>query len=306
MDPAWLEPESGAVVWADLSSPTPEEAGVLGTVFGFDELAIEDALSESHHPKIESYGDYLYLILHGIDFRVAEHQFATHDTDFFLGSNYLVTVHEPAVRTIPAIGDLVSRDRGRILCEGAPALMHRIIDLMIEHYRPEVDKLEDRIDAIEKEVFDDQPEPDVVRRLLDQKRDVAALRRIVIPERDVIGRLARREFPIIDDEIAYRFRDVYDQLGRMTDEALIFQDRITGLLEAHVSNVSNRLNEVMKVLTVIATIFMPLTVLTSAYGMNIGLPRFPGGDAAQFWWVLGIMVSASGAMLAWFKRRNWI
>ncbi len=304
VDPTWLESDSGAVVWADLSSPAPEETAILANVFGFHELSIEDAVSESHHPKIESYGDYLYLILHGIDFSLADHEFATHDTDFFLGPNYLVTVHGSAARTIPAVCDLIRRS-GRILGEGAPALMHRIVDLMIEHYRPEVEKLEDRIDAIEKEVFDG-PDPDVVRRLLDQKRDVAVLRRIVIPQRDVIGRLARREFPIIDNEIAYRFRDVYDQLVRMSDEALMFQDRITGLLEAHVSNVSNRLNEVMKVLTVIATIFMPLTVLTGAYGMNVGLPRFPGGEGAQFWWVFGIMLAASSGMLAWFRKRGWI
>ncbi len=310
VDPAWLQPHSGAIVWVDLAladgePPAPaEEAAILGRVFGFHELAIEDAFSESHHPKIEPYDGYLYLILHGIDFQAAEHEFATHDTDFFLGGNYLVTVHSETVRTIPAVRSLLARN-GRVLAEGAPALLHRIVDAMIDHYRPEIEKLEDRIDVVEKEVFDG-PDPDVVRRMLDLKRDVAALRRIVIPQRDVLGRLARREFPVIGNEIAYRFRDVYDQLVRMTDEALIFQDRMNGLLEAHVSNVSNRLNEVMKVLTVIATIFMPLTVLTGAFGMNVRLPGLPGGEAAQFWWVFGIMLAVSGLMLAWFRKRGWL
>lgn len=304
VDPAWLEPTSGAVVWVDLAEPGSREAELLANPFGFHELAIEDALSESHHPKIEAYDGYLYLILHGIDFRAAEHQFATHDTDFFLGPNYLVTVHAAGTRSIPTMRDLCRR-AGRILGEGAPALLHRIVDVMIDHYHPEVEKLEDRIDALEKEVFDGASQ-DIVRRMLDLKRDVTSLRRIVIPQRDVIGRLARREFAQIDNEIAYRFRDVYDQLVRMSDEALIFQDRITSLLEAHVSNVSNRLNEVMKVLTVIATIFMPLTVLVGAYGMNVGLPRFPGGDGAQFWWLFGIMLALSGGMLVWFRKRGWI
>jgi magnesium transporter len=304
IEPAWLEPGSDVLVWADVESPDEADASVLSQVFHFHELAIEDALSESHHPKIESYDGYLYAILHGIDFRVAEHGFATHDTDFFLGSNYLVTVHPPAVRSIRDVRETLYRNP-RVLQEGTPALLHRIVDAMIDHYRPEVDKLEDRIDALEKEVFDGTAS-DVVRRMLDLKRDITSLRRIVIPQRDAVGRLARREFPVIDHEVAYRFRDVYDQLVRMSDEALLFQDRITGLLEAHVSNVSNRLNEVMKVLTVIATIFMPLTVLTGAYGMNVGLPRFPGSDGVQFWWVLGIMLSASAAMLAWFRHRGWI
>jgi magnesium transporter len=304
VDPAWIQPSSGVVLWVDLAAPDPHESAILAGVFGFHDLAIEDALSESHHPKIEPYEGYLYLILHGIDFLAAEHQFATQDTDFFLGPNYLVTVRAQTARTIPAIRDVLGRN-GRILAEGAPALMHRIVDAMLDHYHPEIEKLEDRIDAVEKEVFDGAP-PDIVRRMLDLKRDIAALRRIVIPQRDVVGRLARREFAVIDNEIAYRFRDVYDQLVRLTDEALIFQDRINGLLEAHVSNVSNRLNEVMKVLTVIATIFMPLTVLTGAYGMNVGLPRFPGGAGAQFWWVFGIMLVASGGTLAWFRRCGWI
>ncbi len=310
VDPAWLQARSGAVVWVDLTIAEGEqatasgEADILRRVFGFHELAIEDALSESHHPKIEPYDGYLYLILHGIDFRAAQHEFATHDTDFFLASTYLVTVHPESVRTIPAVQNLLARNP-RVLGEGAPALLHRIVDVMIDHYRPEIEKLEDRIDAVEKEVFDGA-DPDVVRRMLDLKRDVAGLRRIVIPQRDAVGRLARREFPVIENEIAYRFRDVYDQLVRMADEALIFQDRMNGLLEAHVSNVSNRLNEVMKVLTVIATIFMPLTVLTGAFGMNVRLPGLPGGEGAQFWWVFGIVLAASGGMLAWFRKRGWI
>ena len=304
VDPAWVEPSSGAVVWVDLASPTAEEAAILDKVFGFHELAIEDAVSESHHPKIEPYDGYLYLILHGIDFRAAEEEFSTHDTDFFLGPTYLVTVHDPTARTVPQVQGVIRRN-GRILGDGSAALMHRIIDTMIDHYHPEVEKLEDRIDDIEKEVFNGAGS-DAVRSLLDLKQDIGTLRRIVVPQRDVVGRLARREFPLIDAEVAYHYRDVYDHLVRLADEALIFQDRINGLLEAHVSNVSNRLNEVMKVLTVIATIFMPLTVLVGAYGMNVGLPRFPGGEGAQFWWVFGIMLALSGGMLLWFRKRRWI
>jgi magnesium transporter len=176
---------------------------------------------------------------------------------------------------------------------------------LIDHYNPEVDALEERLDHIETEVFS-SPNPTVVRKILALKRDIAALRRIALPQRDALGRLARREFEMIPQEFAYGFRDVYDHLVRITDEGLIFQDRVTGILEAHFSNVSNRLNQVMKVLTVIATIFMPLTVLTGAFGMNVELPVFPGGPAVQFWWVTGIMIVLSGIMLWLFRRRNWM
>jgi magnesium transporter len=106
--------------------------------------------------------------------------------------------------------------------------------------------------------------------------------------------------------MSFRFRDVYDHLVRIADDALIFQDRLTGILDAHLSNNSNQLNEVMKVLAVVATIFMPLTLLTGIYGMNVRLPRFPGGDSLQFWWLSGISVAVILLMLAMFRRRRWI
>ena len=304
VDPAWLKAGASASLWVDLDHPTPEEARILATVFKFHELAVEDALSEIHHPKIESYGDYLYIILHGIDFSARQHCFQTRDVDFFLGPNYLVTVHPGVSRSIGKVGELCTRN-SRILGEGPVALMHRIVDTMVDNYRPEVEKLHERLDTLEKEVFE---RPDVVlgRQILNFKRDVASLRRVVLPQRDVVGRLARREFPIISESLSYRFRDVYDHLVRLSDEATLFHDRVTSLMEAHLSMLSNQLNSVMKVLTVIATIFMPLTVLTGLYGMNVTLPHLPGGAGMQFWWVFLIMAAVSGGMLWFFRLRRWI
>ncbi len=145
-----------------------------------------------------------------------------------------------------------------------------------------------------------------MRPILAVKRDLASLRRVVIPQRDVVGRLARREFPQISNEMAYRFRDVYDHLVRYSDEATMFQDRVTGILEGYLSAISNRLNQVMKVLTVMSTIFLPLTVLTGMWGMNVAIPALPGGEHAQFWWLGGIMLAISVAMLALFHRKGWI
>ena len=132
------------------------------------------------------------------------------------------------------------------------------------------------------------------------------MRRIITPQRDVVSRLARRDFVDISTEMSFRFRDVYDHLVRLADDVLIFQDRITGMLDAHLSNVSNRLNEVMKVLTVVTTILMPLALLTGAYGMNVPLPQFPGGERAQFWWLFGLSLVTVAAMLAMFRRKRWI
>ena len=304
LDPDWLKPGSGVWVWVDLSQPTPEEARVLTDPFRFHELSIEDALSEIHHPKVESYGTYLYLILHGINFSQSEHCFSTQDVDFFLGEQFLVTVHPGISRTLGEMLEICARN-DLALGEGPGALLHRIVDAMVDHYRPEVDDLSDRLDALEKEVFD-RPDARLARSILDFKADVSSLRRVVLPQRDVVGRLARREFPIITEQLAYRFRDVYDHLVRLVDEAAFFQDRVTSLLDAHLSQVSNQLNSVMKVLTIIATLFMPLTVLTGMYGMNVELPHLPGGAAAQFWWILGIMITLSAVMLAYFRAKRWI
>jgi len=303
VEPQWLQPKSGYFVWVDLSSPTDDEARILSEPFGFHELAIEDALSEIHTPKVESYSDHLYLILHGIDFHAAQHTFATHEVDIFLGEQFLVTVHDEFSRSVAHLLEVCDRN-DHVLAEGPAALLHRIIDTMVDNYRPEVDKLEARLDEIEAHVFQ-SPSQDDVRQILGLKRDVASLRRVVTPQRDVVGRLARREFSLISEPLSYRFRDVYDHLVRLAEEANLYHDRVTSLLDAHLSFTSNRLNRVMKTLTIISTIFLPLTVFTGMFGMNVTLPVFPGGEGAQFWWISGVMAAIAGMMLWYFNRSKY-
>ena len=304
VEPQWLDPKSGVTVWVDLIEPTAEEGRLILTdTFRFHPLAVEDALADIHHPKIEGYNSsYLYLVLHGIDH--AETGFATRDVDFFLGANYLVTVHDGESRSVAHVKSLCSVHE-HVLSEGPAALLHRIVDRMVDNYRPEIDLFEEQMDTVEEQAIV-APHAALVREILALKRSLASLRRVLIPQRDAVGRLARREFPLINDEMTYRFRDVYDHLVRMSDDATLFQDRMTGILEAHLSSVSNRLNEVMRVLTVMSTIFLPLTVLTGMWGMNIPLPIFPGGQHAQFAWVGAIMILISAAMLMIFRRKDWI
>jgi len=305
VEPQWLDPASRVTLWVDVVQPTPEEGQqLLADTFHFHPLSVEDAISEIHHPKVEAYERYLYVVLHGIDFQAIEHQFATRDVDFFLGDNYLVTVHDGHSRSIQKIKDLCVH-HAHILEEGAVALMHRIMDSMIDNYAPEMAKLEGQMDELEDEAILGAGD-NLIRPILAVKRDLAALRRVVIPQRDVVGRLARREFPQISNEMAYRFRDIYDHLVRYSDEATMFQDRVTGILEGYLSAISNRLNRVMKVLTVVSTIVLPMTVLTGLWGINVPLPHFPGGDGLQFWWLVGIMVAITVAMLAVFRWRRWI
>jgi magnesium transporter len=314
VEPAWLDPSSDVTLWVDMQAPGEEERRLLCDVFRFHPLSVDDAVSALQFPKIEAYPGYLYIVLHGIHATLAppkptreggpQHaQFATRDVDFFIGRNYLVTVHDGQSRSIDELRAVCERHE-HIMGEGPVALMHRLVDTMVDNYRPVFEEIEGRIGHLEEQAFAGHER--LARQVLKLKRVVSSMRRVLIPQRDAIGRLARREFPMISDELAYRFRDVYDHVVRLTEEAVLFQDRITGIFEVNLSSVSHRLNQVMKLLTVMSTIFLPLTVLTGMWGMNIPLPHFPGGPEVQFWWVSGIMVVLIGAMLAFFRRNKWI
>jgi magnesium transporter len=304
IDRLWLNPAAGAYLWVDLAAPSIPEALILSDTFAFHPLSVEDARADLQYPKIEAYDGYLYAILHGIDFDTSCTGFATHDVDFFIGATYLVTVHDGHSRSIQDLQESISRNN-KILAEGPVGLFHRIVDAMVDHYRPEVEKLEDRIDELEKAVFE-SPNANLIRQILTEKREVSSLKRILTPQRDVIARLARRDFVDISTDLSFRFRDVYDHIVRLVDDAAAFHDRISGILEAHLTNVSNRLNEVMKVLTVVSTIFMPLTLLSGLWGMNVELPHMPGSDHAQFRDVFALMVIIVVVMLLFFRRKRWI
>jgi magnesium transporter len=303
VEPEWLDPSSDVMLWVDLVALNDDGRRLLGEVFHFHPLSVEDAVSALQFPKVEPYEGYLYVVLHGIDATPKRTGFATRDVDFFLGRNYLVTVHDGDSRSIASMREICGRHE-HVLREGPVALMHRIVDAMAGNYRPVIEEIEERIGHLEEQAFAGYQR--LARQVMRLKREVSSMRRVMVPQRDAIGRLARREFPEISDEMAYRFRDVHDQVVRLTEEAVLFQDRVTGIFEVNLSTVSHRLNQVMKLLTVMSTIFLPLTVLTGMWGMNIPLPHFPGGAEVQFWWVSGIMIALIAAMLAFFRRNKWI
>jgi magnesium transporter len=300
--PAGTDPDP-VYVWADVAEPTDADGVVLRDVFGLHELVVEAAFQRETNPKVEPYDGYLYIVLHGINFDAIEHRFETHETDFFLSRQFLVTVHDGQRRSIAHISEVCTRAQ-HVLGEGTVALLHRIIDTMVDHYRPEVDELEQRLDQIEEQVIEG-PVASLTGDILAVKRDITMLRRIVVPQRDVVGRLARREFELIGQEMAYRFRDVYDQFVHMADDAIMFQDRVTGVLDAHLATVSNRLADVSKVLAVIAALFGPMTVITGLFGMNVPLPSLLGRPEYGFWEVVALMVVSSTALFVWFRKSGW-
>jgi magnesium transporter len=217
---------------------------------------------------------------------------------------FLVTVHHGKHRSVDQVARQCT-ENDLMLREGTVALMHRIIDRMVDHYRPEVEELEERLDAIEDSVIE-RPSNELTREILAIKRGIASMRRIVPPQRDVIGRLSRREFDIIDQELSYRYRDVFDQLVRMSDEAMIFQERVTGILDAHLASISNQLALSSQRLAAVATIFGTLTVITGVYGMNVRFPGVAEGSPMPFWAILALMGAVTGGFFILFRRMGWL
>lgn len=293
----------GRVVWVDLENPNASETALLSDVFRFHPLAIEDCLSFVPNPKIDDYNDYLYIVLHGINAEaLKKNKLETHDLDIFLGPNYLVTFHKGFFRSVANVMERC-RKNPSIMGKDPESLMHKIIDGLVDNYLPIMDELEDKIDVAEKEIFK-RPREATPKRLLELKKDVLYLRRVTHPQREVLRQLSNGEYAQICTECRFHFKDVYDHIFMVSELIESYRDAISGAMEVYLSMVSNRLNEVMKVLTVIATIMMPLTVITGVYGMNF--QRMPMLDSPYgFSMVIGLMGAVSVGMLFYFRKKGW-
>jgi magnesium transporter len=302
--PEHLTEKPGALHWIDLDTPTSEEARILREPFHFHPLAIEDCLVEVHHPKIDDYEDYVFAIVHGIRFDAPTDQFITRELDIFLGRNYLITHHRGPMRSITSAREQCGKNLQAAMPKGVDFLLHQILDLMFEHYFPNLDAIEDKIQLVQVEVFEN-PTRETLDRIFVLKRDAMHLRRICTPQREIIHRLSRGEFRAISPKAAIYFRDIYDNLYRIVDASYAYQDMIQGTLDAYLTAVSNRLNETMKRLTVIGAVFAALTVLTGVYGMNFEhMPELKWRYGYLMVWVL--MAGITGFLLWWFKKKEWI
>ena len=227
IDRAWLAPGSGVYLWVDLASPSIPESLVLSDTFAFHPLSVEDAMSGRHSPKVEAYDGYLYAILHGLEAQPAGQGVDTYDVDFFVGENFLVTVHDGRSAALDELRQHCARTP-KIVGDGPVPLFHRIADAVVDGWRPAMARLDESIDALETAVFE-KPAPPVVRDVLTAKREVASLRRVLAPQRDAVARLAHRDFVDISTEMSFRFRDLHDHLVRLVDDAALCDDRLAGL-----------------------------------------------------------------------------
>jgi magnesium transporter len=302
--PDHLKEVPDALHWIDLEDPTVKEATILEDPFHFHPLAIEDCLSEVHHPKVDDYEAYIFAILHGIRFDAPTDSFITRELDIFLGSNFLITHHNGPMRSITAVREQCGKNIQASLPRGVDFLLHSILDQMFEHYFPSLDAIEDKIQLVQVEVFEN-PSRETLDRIFALKRDVMQLRRICLPQREIINRLARADFRVISGRAAVYFRDIYDNLYRIVEGSMAYQDMTQSTMDAYLSAVSNRLNETMKRLTVISALLMPMTVITGVYGMNFEfMPELHWRLGYPF--ALALMAAAAGGLLLLFRRKNWI
>lgn len=297
--------DKSAVIWVDMEAPTAADEQVLLDVFHFHPLTVEDCRENRHYPKVEEFPGYIYFIIHGVTADTSPDRFNTIELDGFLGSNYVITYHHEMFRSIKNVKQLLSTSP--IACQRGPAfLLHQILDQVVDYYSPVLDDFDDRIDQLEDEIFTlKRPNNVILAEIMDLKRSVLRLRRISAKQMDILLRMSRGEFHLIPEDMRPFYRDVYDHLVRVTDLAENYRDLISGSLEAYLSVVSNRLNEIMKVLTIFSAIMLPLTFIAGVYGMNFdNMPELHSHYG--YFGALIVMIVIALLMLYFFWRRGWI
>lgn len=297
--------EPRGLLWVSLERPTLDETNqILTDIFHFHPLAIEDCLSEGYQtPKVDDYGSYIFLIVHAIQKTDGFKDFDTQELNIFLGENYLVSYYyEGEFPAILNTWNMLARDE-RLHSNGADFLCHAILDRMVDDYFPVLDQLEDEIDAIE-DILLEKPQPKNMQTLLSLKHTILTMRRFIFPQREIINRLTRDEFPMIDRQSQIYFRDIYDHLVRVQDWIENMRDMVSSCLDIYLNSTSLRLNEVMKALTVVSTIFLPLTFLAGVYGMNFKhMPELNWVIGYPLVWVVFVLIVFG--MLRFFKKKGW-
>lgn len=294
------------LLWVSLEQPTPQEIQlVLQDLFHFHPLAIEDCLNDGYQaPKVDVFGSYLFIIVHAFQTDFPLDQMDTVELNCFLGSNYLVTVYGGNhTSPVQAVWRRLERD-ARPIERGADFLCYTILDQLVDEYMPLLDSMDEELDQLEDEVIA-RPQPAVLERILSLKHSILTLRRIVAPQREVMNRLSRDDLPQIAPQHRIYYRDIYDHLVRVHDLSESIRDVVAGTLDTYLSATSNRLNEIMKALTLVSTIFLPLSFLAGVYGMNFEyLPELHWRYGYfMVWGVFGAIIIG---MLGYFRHRGWI
>src|SRR5574340_306105 len=293
------------LLWVSLEQPSEEEIQkYLVDVFHFHPLAVEDCQSTGFQtPKVDDYGDYLFMIMLALLPDDNKHDLEMEEFDIFLGKNYVVTSYRgPKMPAVEQFTRELKRN-DRLLANGADFLCHALIDIIVDNYSDPLEMLEAELEELEEAVLA-RPQASTLETIFRLKHSIMSIRRVVAPEREVINHLTREEYTLIDRQSQMYFRDIYDHLVRIYDWVDILRDMATNAVEIYLNATSMRLNEIMKALTIVSTIFLPLAFVAGVYGMNFRyFPEINWKWGYAFVW--GIFLLITGGMLYYFRRRKW-
>jgi len=299
------------VFWVDIEDLTEREKEVLTDVFQFHPLAIDDCVKSNSYPKIDDFEKYLFLIFHAVNFSGPTNEFTSIEVDIFLGPNYLVTIHQGPVRSIDIQRERCERNPAQYLNKNPDFLLHSILSQLADNYIPILADVDDNMEELEDLIIL-EPSKEVMHQIFKMRKVVLQIRRILAPQRDTINQLSRGVYPQIPKKSLIYYRDIYDHMFRVYEMAEMYRDLVGGILDLYVSVINQRhmdsnsqINSVMKALTILATIFLPLTVITGIYGMNFDfMPELHWKYGYLFVW--GMMAVVIISLLTFFKHKRWI
>jgi magnesium transporter len=276
----------------------------LGECYGFHPLVLEDILNTDQRPKTEDYGAYLYVVLKMLDYNEKSNETLSEQVSLILGPGFLFSFQEKEGDVFSSIRNRIRNGKGRIRKMGADYLAYSLLDAIVDNYFTILEKLGEGMELLEERLIT-RPVPETLQMIHYLKREMIFLRKSVWPLREVVGTLERGESSLIEGSTRIYLRDVYDHTVQVIDNVETFRDMLSGMLDIYLSSVSNRLNAVMKVLTIIATVFMPLTFIAGIYGMN-----FRYMPELEWHWgypaVLLVMLGIGGFMLIYFRKKRWL
>ena len=277
----------------------------LGDVFGLHPLILEDILNTDQRPKMQDMGDYMFIVLKRFCNTCDEHSdISAEQISVVLGPNYVISFQERADALLDPIREHIKTSKGRIRKAGADYLAYSIVDTVLDSYFGILETLGDKIE-IEEEALVNNSTPSTLRVIQHLKRDMIFLRKSIWPLRETISALERSESPLIQDATGLYLKDIYDHAIQVIDTVETYREMLSGMIDIYLSSISNRMNQVMKVLTIIATIFMPMTFLAGVYGMNFKhFPELEWQWGYPLFWIINLTIAV--VMLILFKRKKWL
>lgn len=305
IEDAFAFESSDNITWINVNGlSNTKEIERLGEYYNLHPLVQEDIVTTNQRPKMDEYDDYLFIVFKMLHYN-EEGDFVNEHVSIIMGHNYVTTFQEADGDVFDSVRERLANKKGKIRTYGADYLMFALLDAVVDNYFNVIEVMMTKIEQIEDELFEGSPGDDLVQEIQMLKKEILRIRRAVIPLREVINRLEKTETPLIVERTQNYIRDLYDHIIQVSESVEIYRDMIWGLMDMYMTTISNKMNEVMKVLTIMASIFIPLTFMAGIYGMNF--EYIPELQFKYGYFVLwGAMIIVFFAMLYYFKRKKWL